>query len=192
MARATSLNTVSELSMIHQTVKGMIIDGPLRTRGNSPANVNSLRQDRRMSMRQRSGDVQAIEHVAHHTYGVTLVAADVIEWQGKAPYTWPQRKTRRTATSSQTFRDIQAPQNLPHRHASSHSEDNHLRVQPLRWAPPTSSPLVAGRGFHVAHPQKQRSSTVSFPWKQLPTTYSKRTRTFKSLLKVKRTSEPKR
>ena len=32
-----------------------------------------------MSRRHKGGDVQAIEYVAQHTYGVTLVANDVID-----------------------------------------------------------------------------------------------------------------
>ena len=34
-----------------------------------------------MSMRHKGGDVQAIEYVAQHTYGVTLVAADIIDYK---------------------------------------------------------------------------------------------------------------
>ena len=34
-----------------------------------------------MSMRHKGGDVQAIEYVAHHTFGVTLVANDIDEYK---------------------------------------------------------------------------------------------------------------
>ena len=68
--------------MIHQTIKDMIKYGPLRHRGDMPANFNSFKQDSEsiadaMSMRHKGGDVQAIEYVAQHTFGVTLVANNI-------------------------------------------------------------------------------------------------------------------
>ena len=43
-ARAISSITARASSMIHQTIKGMIRDGPLRTRGDMPANFNSYKK----------------------------------------------------------------------------------------------------------------------------------------------------
>ena len=66
--------------MIHRTIKGMIRDGPLVTFGGISANFISNKQNSEsktgdaMSRRHKGGDVQAIEYVAQHIFGVTLVA----------------------------------------------------------------------------------------------------------------------
>ena len=63
----------------------MIRDGPLRTHGVDVCQFQ-LEQARQritdaMSMRHKGGDLQAIEYVAQHTFGVTLVANDIIDYK---------------------------------------------------------------------------------------------------------------
>ena len=141
-----------------------------------------------MSMRHKGGDVQAIEHVAYHTYGVTLVATDVNEYKrrlvlgpkdkqgGRKPLLDPSRTSKHPKFCLVGMLPVIARTVIVE-----------YRVRPLRCAPPTSSPLVAGRGLHAwLTPKSSAQAPCHFLEAGLPTTYSNRTRIFKSLLKVNR------
>ena len=84
ITRATSSISAKASSMIHRTINGKIRDGPLDSwRYTRQFQLVQARQriTHAMSMRHKSGDVEAIEYVAQHTFGVILVANDIEDYK---------------------------------------------------------------------------------------------------------------
>jgi hypothetical protein len=111
-----------------------------------------------MSMRHKGGDLQAIEYVAQHTFGVTLVANDIDDYKRRI-ILGPKEKdgSRRPLLDPSS----KHPKSRLVGHASSRCKDGHRRVRSLRRAPSTSSPLVAGQGLHGGLPHKSSAQAPS-------------------------------